>query len=125
MTFISFGRSPGITVNPPVICSETSEFQTGKCISFTEETLPNWRCFLSQLGIDMVSPLMLFQGECLLYELSGFQHRLLCKLSVSKISACQVPLKNEILPTRLTSSGNFVRPAREVKHSSLHAEDSR
>lgn len=83
-----------------------------KCISFTEETLPNWRCFLSQLGIDMVSPLMLFQGECLLYWLSGFQQRLLCKLSVSEISACQVPLKKETLSAKVTSSGNFVRPAR-------------
>lgn len=38
-------------------------------------------------------PFDVIQGECLLYSLSGFQHRLLCKLSVSEISACQVPLK--------------------------------
>lgn len=125
MTFIWFGRSPGIAVTPLVICSEASEFQTWQHITYTKGTRPNWRCFLSQLGTDTSSPLMLFRGEFLLYRLSGFQQRLLCKLSESEITACQVPLKNEILSTRQTSSGNFAQPARSVKHSSLHAEDSR
>lgn len=114
-TFMSSGRSPGITVNPLAVCSASPEFQNWKCVSFTPQL---------EVCPGRLSPLVLFWGECLQQYPLLFQHRLLSRLPASKISACQVPLINEMFSAQPSSSGEPGQPARGAEHSSPHTEDS-